>query len=344
MNRLINRKKKVFRTFINKAIILCLWLFALNFIFGGCNFHIEIDGEEVEVDEATFIYTYKESGKLVTGTVVFYALSSETGEKYKERVRELKKGKRINKGYNYHPNGAIAAVWQYDQRGLTTGTINTYYENGTLRQTVEFKDGKQHGVAKQYYENGILQKTAEYKDDKQHGVANQYYENGVHFAESIFENGVLFKAYGFIENERFDVTFMTIDFIEIQNEYEFKDGRKIFLTELKTGYWTYAYSMEIHPTVHMKWKNNSDVSISETIEITAVFIDGKNSQELGQTTRFLQAPGEVPLLPGLWREVNLISGYTTWWGRMRNNELSIYCHIYINDKLYVTLKIENNSI
>jgi len=301
MEDTISKNERNPKSKMNRGNILAFFCAILFIALVSCNSYIS--GEKVNVDDATKIYTYKETGELITGTVVFYELDPKTGKKYKARVREVHNGKRINKGYDYYPNGLISAEFQYDENGFITGTVSRYYETGQLLGTVE------------------------YKEDKPNGITKAFDENGVQILEAIFENGTVIK------------------------EYEFENGKKIIpaiekleLIELKTGYRTYLYSLDIHPMVHTRWKNISDALLSEIIEITAVFIDNKTGQELGQTSRFLQGSQEVPLQTGLWREVNLTSQYTTRWGRMRDNELDIYCHIYINKQLYGTLKIENKDI
>jgi len=57
------------------AILLCV-------LQSSCNLlNSEIDGEKVNVDDSTKIYTYKDDGKKVTGTVTFYELNPLTSKK-----------------------------------------------------------------------------------------------------------------------------------------------------------------------------------------------------------------------------------------------------------------------
>jgi len=190
--------KKLMRkgNMITWGISICI--FAI-FMFVSCN--SIIDGEKVDVDEITWTYTYKESGKPVTGIVEFYRLDTITEIKYKEIVIEVRDGKPVNKGYGYYPNGNVAAEWQYDKNGLTTGTDKIYRETGQLMEMHEYKDGKLNGISKIFDEQGKLEMTKEYvenvlraiqqyKDDKLHGLSQFFDENGTGINEENYENGI----------------------------------------------------------------------------------------------------------------------------------------------------------
>ena len=131
---------------ISKGKIIAFMCAVLCIAFISCNSNI--DGEDVNIDETTAIYTYKKNGNLVTGTVVFYKLDSETGKKYKEAVREVNEGKRINTGYDYYPSGNIFGEIQFNENGLITGEAKLYFENGKLVATIEYKENKKMGLKK----------------------------------------------------------------------------------------------------------------------------------------------------------------------------------------------------
>ena len=47
-----------------------------------------------------------------------------------------------------------------------TGIVESYYENGNLRNKVNYKDGKKDGVWVNFNQDGSLEKTETWKDDE----------------------------------------------------------------------------------------------------------------------------------------------------------------------------------
>ena len=289
-----------------------LMILSVLFLLTGCN----IDGEKVDINDSTNLYTFKEDGKKVTGTVVFYEFVPKTGEKVKnrirevkdgKRIREVKDGKRINKGFNYFPSGSIAAEFPYDGNGLISGTVKYYFENGQLGAIAEFKDNKENGLSKEYNDKGIQSK------------------------EIVFEAGKKVKEYDFDESGK-----KIIPAIE-----------KLELVEYKTGFYEYkdfnSYQLYYQPMVIMKWKNISAEPITERIEFKAIFIDNKKGEEWDEASDYFQGYSDAPLQAGISRQSSLKSsvGYTNIYGII-NTDIS--CQIIINKQLYKTIKIEDDIL
>jgi hypothetical protein len=165
----------------------------------SCNSNI--DGKKVNVDDTTKIYTYKENGNLVTGTVVLYELDPKTTKEYKFSVRKIREGKRINKGYDYYPNGAVYAEYEYDNNGLITGTVNYYFENGKLGKTSEFKENKQNGLTKEFDRNGNQVKEITFEADKK--VKEYDFENGKKIIPAIEQLQLVEYKTGYYQEELF---------------------------------------------------------------------------------------------------------------------------------------------
>lgn len=65
------------------------------------------------------------------------------------------------------------------------GLSKAYYQNGKLKSSETFKNGRKVGVCKYYYDNGQVQYEENYNNEGQaEGVFNAYYKNGQ--LESIF--------------------------------------------------------------------------------------------------------------------------------------------------------------
>ena len=285
-----------------------LAILGLAFSMTACNLiNSDIDGEKVNVDDSTKVYTFKDDNKKVTGTVIFYELDPKTTKKYKKSLREVKEGKRVNKGFDYYPNGSINAEFPYDNNGLITGTVKYFYENGQLGATIEFKDNKENGISK------------EFKDD------------GVQTKEIVYEAGAKLKEYDFDESGK-----KIIPAIE-----------RLELITYKTGFFEYvdynSNQLLYQPMVIMKWKNKSDQPITETIEIEGVFINNSKEEEMAKASDYFQGYSDAPLQPNLSRQGVLQSsvGFTNASGIYGAN---ISCQIIINKQLFKTVKISNNFL
>jgi len=297
------------RTIKHTIMIKTLFkLIGIAFLMTGCNLlNSEIDGEKVDVNDSTKIYTFKDNGEKVSGTVVFYELDPKTAKKFKKSVREVADGKRINKGYDYYPNGSIGAEYPYDSNGLITGTVKYYFENGQLGATIEFKDNKENGLSKEYNDKGIQSK------------------------EIVFEAGTKVKEYDFDDSGK-----KIIPAIE-----------KLELVEYKTGFYEYrdfnSYQLLYQPMVIMKWKNISSEPITEKIEMEAIFVDNKKGEEWSKASDYFQGYSDAPLQAGLSRQSSLQSsvGYTSAYGIYKAD---ISCQIIINKQLFKTIKIKNDFL
>ena len=213
-----------------------LAILGLAFSMTACNLiNSEIDGEKVNVDDSTKVYTFKDDNKRVTGTVIFYELDPKTAKKFKQSLREVKDGKRIKKGYDYFPSGSIGAEYPYDANGLIAGTVKYFYENGQVYSTVEFKDNKEQGISKEFREDGTQAK------------------------EIVFELGKKIKEYDFDDNgKKIIPAIERLELIKYETGfYEFKDFN--------------SYQLLYQPMVIMKWKNISDEPLSEKIEVFPFF-------------------------------------------------------------------------
>ena len=59
-----------------------------------------------------------------------------------------------------------------------TGWVVEYYDNGSLLDLCQLKDGKRDGLGTQWHENGEKKAKVNWKDGKQDGLLTQWHENG----------------------------------------------------------------------------------------------------------------------------------------------------------------------
>ena len=64
------------------------------------------------------------------------------------------------------------------------GTAKSYYEDGQVRQTIDYLNGLKHGVARTYYENGELYMVSRYKHNLLHGIRERYHPDGQLMSEA----------------------------------------------------------------------------------------------------------------------------------------------------------------
>jgi hypothetical protein len=282
---------------INKIALVIILL-----VVFSCDLPLfNINGEKVSVDPNTHIYTFKDNGKPVTGMVIFYEVDSKTGKEYKKRWREIKDGKRINKGFEYYPSGSVESTYSFDKDGLLSGTTFNYFENGSLSFTAECIKNVRQGITKVYDEKGIQTK------------------------ELIFDNDKVLKEYDFDNNGN-----KIIPSIE-----------KLELLDVKSGFYesiNMNVNQRLYlPIVILKFKNISNDPLTEYIEIEGLFIDNSKSEEFSNTSTYFQGT-TGPLQPGLSRQCLLKSsvGYTSPFGTY-NSDIS--CKILINKQLFRTIKI-----
>ena len=182
-----------------------------------------------------------------------------------------------------------------------------------------------------YYESGKINETREFINDKENGIDKFYLENGIQAKETIFENGIKTKEYEFDESGNKIIP--AID--------------KLELSAYETGFYEYkdfnSYELLYQPIVIMKWKNISNESIKEQIEIEAIFINNTKKEELGKTSSYFQGYSDAPLQIGLSRQSYLKCdvGFTHAYG-IYNADIS--CQIIINKILYKTVKIKNDIL
>lgn len=113
------------------------------------------------------------------------------------------------------------AVLTRDAKGTPQGPISYFDEQGSLRRTLEFKDGKLHGTAVYYYPNGIEWAVMSYRKGELHGVVRSYHPNGAIEAVKPYKRGkldgerVLRDSTGALVNGEY-VEFLPYDSVQVK--------------------------------------------------------------------------------------------------------------------------------
>ena len=76
---------------------------------------------------------------------------------------------------------------QIDAKG--EGKLFHYYPNGSVRERIQFADGKYHGRLQEFSEQGWVERESFYEDGRMHGKLQRFYENGLKQAEANYYHG-----------------------------------------------------------------------------------------------------------------------------------------------------------
>ena len=189
---------------IKAKIMVRLTIFSLIVgILISCNSPYE---EMVSKDDAGNLvssYTIRKEDGVKEGVYQLYieGIISEKGE-YKdgkqEGIRTLfyKSGKKqveetyvngnITAKKTYFENGTLKSEGQYDEAVAMSGKWKYYYQNGTIKEIVTFKNNVEDGVFVEYYENGNKKAEGTYVpmsfgievEGKEDGELKEYNEKG----------------------------------------------------------------------------------------------------------------------------------------------------------------------
>jgi hypothetical protein len=96
--------------------------------------------------------------------------------------------------YDLNYNGGYRGIWFYLTKEAAwmygkddflpsnfTGTLYSWYSDGTLSTSTPYENGKKNGLYTEYYSNGKPHYKYEYENDYQHGLVTTYNEYGQAF-------------------------------------------------------------------------------------------------------------------------------------------------------------------
>ena len=93
---------------------------------------------------------------------------------------------------------------------LLTGSVVSYFDNGSIRSTDDFVDGRRHGYSRKWFDDGVLGYESHYANGVRNGYTRSWWFNGNMRSERFFEagkpegeawawyrNGSVFKRFNF---------------------------------------------------------------------------------------------------------------------------------------------------
>lgn len=166
--------------------------------------------------------------------------------------------------FNYPSNISPVAndnIITDDNLKTKNGIVEDYYDSGELRSSINYKNGKLHGIAKTYYletifpsepeKHGILSE-ANYKDGKKNGISKIYYKHDE-----------LSSTQPFSKNDKVinGISKPYYEFGVLKAEATFKDGNAHGIA--KTYYKSGVLKIEAN------WRNGSLNGISKSYDMNA---------------------------------------------------------------------------
>src|SRR5690554_1037929 len=133
--------------------------------------------------------------------------------------------------------------------------VETYWEKGKLKSTVEWKDGLQNGATRSYYSNGQLEKIMHFENGKLHGSYQTFYENG-QLKEDF--NKIIWMGTGNSENIDWNIVYDESGNIT----------RKFFAD--KTGKSLIEHNFESGKRKEMRLNNLFSLTFSETNQLNSI--------------------------------------------------------------------------
>ena len=101
-----------------------------------------------------------------------------------ENIEQLANGKAIS----WHENGQIRVSCNYNN-GKIEGKYKSWHENGQISASCNYNNDKREGEYNLWYENGQIWVSCNYNNDKRDGEYKSWYNNGQIYEQYTYKNG-----------------------------------------------------------------------------------------------------------------------------------------------------------
>jgi antitoxin component YwqK of YwqJK toxin-antitoxin module len=116
----------------------------------------------------------------------------------KKQTAEVYNNGNLSSKQDYYENGTLKSEGQYDEAVTMSGEWNYYYENGKIKESVNFKNSVEDGAFKEYYENGNIKAEGTYvpvsfgveTEGVEQGELKEYNEEGQLIRKANCELGI----------------------------------------------------------------------------------------------------------------------------------------------------------
>ena len=142
-----------------------------------------LDEQDRRTGHWTILLDRKFNETTLLDSTVYYRVVNYQGGKPFGKVRDFFRSTNIKQWEGF--------VEQFEPTLIIgDGEVREYHENGRLKTTGWYRNGKLNGPSTVYDENGIVSARANYLNDAAHGTWTYYYHDGVKKGEANFRNGL----------------------------------------------------------------------------------------------------------------------------------------------------------
>jgi protein TonB len=215
------------------------------------------------------IVNYDENGKPV-GKIIDYFITGELqseieGALYIDKLYDSK-SKFIGLGTGFFKNGEKQFEQIRDNQGVRVSS-KSWYENGQLQRSYEYKDGELNGKLQEWSETGQILVDIDYNNGKRDGKLLTYWNNGNAKRIDEYTNGEL------ISGKCFNIEGEEIPYFDYEILPKFKGGDAALYKFISknTDYPDKARVREFEGQVRVQFAVNIDGTISDVKIVQGVY-------------------------------------------------------------------------
>lgn len=112
------------------------------------------------------------------------------GKKVLFLEKTIKDGLNSGEEKQYHPNGQLAASFQYNEKGQLEGPFKYYFPDAQLKQSGSYQADALTDTLKTYYPNGGLKERVFMVDNLANGPFEEFYQNGQLKAKGLYVDNI----------------------------------------------------------------------------------------------------------------------------------------------------------
>lgn len=302
----------------------------LSCLFSSCRQDRIINGSEILLDSVNNYYIFKETGEKVTGLVrgVKYDKSGDTLFILEYKIKDgiMEEGIQY-----YYPGGQVCAKFEMSpvyrnevmklESFLPTGELNLVQEFAMINNVLRLKNlTVYHDSVKEYT-------TTDYEKEIRN---KKVYIHGKQVMELIYDLAdQSLRCYDIDDNGN-----KIIPAIE-----------KLEVVACETGFYSKIdyekRKVRYVPMVILKIKNITSEILSGNVVVSGIFV--QNDEELSENYSYLQNEYDLPLRPGVARQVDF-SGDVGWTGIDKLKEGEVKCQVFIDNNPYKIVDIKNKIL
>ena len=148
-----------------------------------------------------------------------------------------------------------------------------FRDNGDIKSSVNFIDGKENGVYTSYYDNNQKKIVVNYTDAQKHGLQKNYYDNGTLGSTVTYKNGRR-------EGLMIDYDISGFKSSEVFYKHNYKVGLKKYYNEEGIVLYTETYKMDRNPVVVQMLKDKRKEVLIDLSKYGLVPLDAAKEDRL----------------------------------------------------------------